>query len=182
MKQISFFLVLTILLVDFSSCSDTETTTEMPEDTNLEFWITQDVSETDFSDYYEIVGWFGARQYYGSGYLPASDEDGNEGDLEYYVKYTIAAWPDYADGGKYITSIDFNDPKVTVYGLTVDSSFDEFERIFSEMEYEISEDSSELVERYTASKNNISFSIESVDGKRSFSINAEVTNKKGIEF
>lgn len=182
MKQIAFILALIILLADFSSCSGTKTTNKMPEDTNLEFWITQDVSETDFSDYYEIVGWFGASQYYGSGYLPESDEDGNKIEPEYYVKYLITAWPDYADGGKYITSIDFNDPKVTVYGLTVDSSFNEFERIFSEMGYEITKDSSELVERNTATKNGISFSLETVAGKRSFSINAEVTNKKGIEF
>ncbi len=110
MKQIALILVITILLVNFSSCSGADTTSEMPEDTNLEFWITQDVSETDFSVYYEIVGWFGARQYYGSGYLPATDEDGNEVDPDYYVKYMITAWPDYADGGEYITAIDFNDP------------------------------------------------------------------------
>lgn len=182
MKQIALILVLTMLLFNFTSCSGIETTPEMLEDTNLEFWITQDVAETDFSDYYEIVGWFGARQYYGSGYLPASDEDGYEVDPEYYVKYKITAWPDYADGGKYITSIDFNDPKVTVYGLTVDSSFDEFERIFSQMGYELSKDSSENFERNTASKKGISFSLETIDGKRSFSIYAEVTNKKGIVF
>jgi hypothetical protein len=182
MKQIALILVLTILLVILTSCSGKETTLEMPEDTNLEFWITQDVAETDFSDYYEIVGWFGAKQYYGSGYLPAIDEDGYEVDPEYYVKYMITAWPDYSDGGKYITSIDFNDPKVTVYGLTVDSSFEEFERIFSEMEYELSKESSEFFERYTATKKGISFSLENVNGKRSFSINAEVTNKKGIDF
>ena len=73
-------------------------------------------------------------------------------------------------------------PKVIVYGLTVDSSFDEFERIFSEMGYELSKDSSEIFERYTASKKGISFSLETVNGKQGFSINAEVTNKKGIVF
>ena len=182
MKQIALILALTMILINFSSCSGIGTTLEMPEDTNLEFWITQDVAETDFSGYYEIVGWFGASQYYGSGYLPAFDEDGYEVDPEHYVKYKITAWPDYADGGKYITSIDFNDPKVTVYGLTVDSSFDEFERIFSEMGYELSKDSSEIFERYTASKKGVSFSLETVNGKRGFSINAEVTNKKGIVF
>jgi hypothetical protein len=110
------------------------------------------------------------------------DEDGYIVNPEYYVKYLITAWSDYADGGQYITSIDFNDPKVTVYGLTVDSSYDEFERIFSEMGYELTVDSSETLERYTASKNGISFSLETVDGKRCFSVKAEVTNKKGIEF
>ncbi len=182
-KKISLILVLTLLFAVFSSCSDTEATPEMPEDTGLEFWITQDVAETDFSDYYEIVGGMGATQYYGSGYLPVFDEDGHEVDPEYYVKYKITAWPDYADGGEYITSIDFNDPKVAVYGVTVNSSFEEFERIFSDMEYELSIDSSKNYERYTASKKGISFSLlETVEGKRSFSINAEITNKKGIVY
>lgn len=182
-KKISLILVLTLLLVIFLSCSGTKATPEMPEDTGLEFWITQDVAEVDFSDYYEIVGWMGASQYYGSGYLPALDKDGHEVDPEYYVKYMITAWPDYADGGEYITSIDFNDPKVAVYGLTVNSSFEEFERIFSDMGYELSIDSSKIFEQYTASKKGINFSLsETVDGERSFSIYAEITNKKGIVY
>lgn len=68
---------------------------------------------------------------------------------------------------KQIALILVNDPKVTVYGLTVDSSFDEFERIFSQMGYELSKDSSENFERNTASKKGISFSLETIDGKRS---------------
>ena len=130
MKQIALILAFTVLLVIFLSCSGKETTPDMPEETTLEFWITQDVADADFSDYYEILGCIGATQYYGTGYLPALDEDGYIVDPVYYVIYTISAWPDYADGGHYITSIDFNDPKVTVYGLTVNSSYDEFERIF----------------------------------------------------
>ncbi len=182
MKQIALILALTMLLVNFLSCSGKETTIDLPEDTTLEFWITQDVADIDFSDYYEILGCMGATQYYGTGYMPALDEDGYIVDPVYYVIYTISAWPDYADGGHYITSIDFNDPKVTVYGLTVNSSYDEFERIFSEMGYELSQDSSKHFERYTASKNGISFSLENVDGKQIFSVYAEVTNKKGIVF
>jgi hypothetical protein len=182
MKQIVLILALIMLLVIFSSCSGKETIIEMPEDTTLEFWITQDVADEVFTDYYEILGVMGATQYYGFGYLPALDEDGYIVEPEYYVKYTITAWPDYADGGQYITSIDFNDPNITVYGLTVTSSYDEFERIFSEMGYELSKDSSNISEHYTASKNGISFTLETVDGKQNISINAEITNKTGIEY
>ena len=46
-----------------------------PSDTNLAFWITQDVSRIDFSHYEEITGWFGARQYYGHGYHSTIDSD-----------------------------------------------------------------------------------------------------------
>ncbi len=182
MKRFVIVLAITIILATLFSCSGTEKIPEKPEDTTLEFWITQDVSETDFSDYYEILGWFGARQYYGSGYQSIIGENGYEVEPEYYVKYKITAWPDYADGGQYITSIEFNDPKVIVYGLTVDSSLEEFEQVFSEKGYELSKDSSEMNDRYTATKKGISFSIETVDGKRSFSIHAEVTNKEGIVF
>lgn len=182
MKQTALILVFTILLLSLSSCSVGKKVPEMPKDTNLEFWITQDVSGTDFSKHHEIIGWFGARQYYGSGYQPVFDENGYEADPEYYVKYLITAWPDYADGGSYITLIEFNDPKVTVYGLTVDSSFDEFEHIFAEMGYEISKEGSDHFESITASKNGIAFILESVNGRRKFSIEAEVTNKEGIVY
>ena len=182
MKQIALILASIILLISFLSCSGKETTLEMPEGTTLEFWITQDVANEDFSDYYEILGWMGAKQYYGLGYRPETNETGYIVDPEYYVKYKITAWPDYADGGQYITSIEFNDLNVTVYGLNVNSSYDEFERIFSEMGYELFRDSSKTIERYTASKNGIIFTLETVYGKQSFSIHAEVTNKTGIEF
>jgi hypothetical protein len=182
MKQIALLLVLMMILFILSSCSWFKTIPARPEDTNLEFWITQDVSKIDFSRYREIVGWFGAKQYYGSGYMPETDENGYEADPEYYVKYLITAWPDYADGGKYITLIEFTDPKVKLYGLTVDSSLDEFEQIFSKMRYDITKDSSQTYERISASKKGISFSLEIVNGKRKFSIRAEVTNRKGIVF
>lgn len=182
MKQIAFCLALIMVLIIFSSCSSKDISLKMPENTTLEFWITQDVSDADFSDYHEIIGGIGAKQFYGSGYQPVLDENGNKVDPEYYVKYKITAWPDYADGGQYITSIDFNDPKVTVYGLTVDSSFEEFEKIFSEMGFELTKDSSETFERFTASKNGISFSLETVNGKHKFTVYAEVTNKTGIVY
>jgi len=182
MQRIAFFLALTMILVILSSCSALKSIPARPEDTNLEFWITQDVSKTDFSGYREIVGCIGAKQYYGSGYMPVKDENGYETDPEYYVKHLITAWPDYADGGEYITLIEFTDPKVTLYGLTVDSSFDDFEQIFSKMGYEINRNSSKFSERITASKKGIGFSFETVNGKRKISIKAEVTNRKGIVF
>jgi hypothetical protein len=181
--------ILSILVAGFSACSGTGEIPRKPEDTNLEFWITQDVSEVDFSGYREIYGWFGARQYYGSGYLPVTDENryeadenGYEADPEYYVKYLVSAWPDYADGGKYVTCIEFTDPEITVFGLTVDSSFDEFEKVFSGMGCEIFKESSDSFERITASKKRIRFSLESYEGKREFIIKAEVTNKNNIQF
>lgn len=182
MKGISLILVILLILASMVSCSGKKGIPPKPEDTNLEFWITQDVSKIDFSDYHEILGVMGAKEYYGYGYLPAHNDTGFEIAPEYYVKYTLTPWPDYADGGQYITTIEFCDPKVTVYGLTVDSSFDDFEQVFQDMAYELTMESSDYLERYTASKNGISFSLENANGKRTFTINAEVTNKQGIEY
>ncbi|HPP36876.1 MAG TPA: hypothetical protein PK767_11650, partial [Clostridiales bacterium] len=181
MKFIALILILAIFLACLTSCFGMGIP-KKPKDTNLEFWITQDVSETDFSGYCEILGWIGARQYYGSGYQPEVDENGNQTDPEYYVKYKVTAWPDYACQNKHITSIEITDPKVTLYGLTVDSSFDEFEQVFSEMGYEISRKSSGNYERIEASKKRITFSLESNEGKREFTINAEITNVQGIAY
>lgn len=181
MKKLSVILVISMIFVTLSSCS-ARMSPKRPADTNLEFWITQDVSKVDFSGYHEIIGWYGARQYYGSGYQPIFSENGYETDPEHYVKYLITAWPDYADGGKYITLIEFTDPGITVYGLTVDSSYDEFERVFSEMGYKISRESKQTYECITAAKGRISFSLKSYDGKQEFIIDAKVTNRKGIVY
>ena len=42
---------------------------EMPKDTTLEFWITDDVKDQDWSEYDEIYGWMGAREFLGSAYM-----------------------------------------------------------------------------------------------------------------
>ncbi len=138
------FLILSAALV-FASCSDgaktdgaaeKESATEpveteepfftIPDGTELEFWLTEDVGKVDFSGYDEVSGWFGAHEYLGNGYKCVKDEDGNNDRPDVYVSYLVTAYPDYADGGRFVTSITVADPNVRFCGLTTGSSLDEF--------------------------------------------------------
>ena len=62
-------------------------------DTNLEFWICDNVETVDFSDYQEKFGLMGGREYYGSGYIPTTNENGEQIDPEHCVIYTVHPIP-----------------------------------------------------------------------------------------
>lgn len=155
-----------------------------PDDTSLEFWITENVENVDFSQHNEIYGWMGAREFYGKGYSSAKDEDGNDVRPEHYVTYLITAYPDYADGGQYVTRIDITDPSVSVYGLTVNSTIEEYDAVFRKMGYVISVEERGVNTVFTATRAGITFElcIRSDGSSRSLTIKAEVTNRQGIVF
>ena len=155
-----------------------------PEDTTLEFWITENVENVDFSQHNEIYGWMGAREFYGNGYSSTKDEDGNDVKPEHYVTYLITAYPDYADGGQYVTRIDITDPSVSVYGLTVNSTIEEYDAVFRKMSYVISVEERDVNTVFTATRLGITFElcIGNNGSSRSLTIKAEVTNGEGIVF
>lgn len=138
MKKICALLIALLALSAcvLTGCSDKAP--EKPVDTELEFWIAEDVSAVDFDEYHEILGWFGAREFYGKGYAPAAvDEDNFAIDPPHYVKYLVTAYPDYSDGGQYVTRIEITDPSVTVYGINCEIAFDEFDEAMEKHGYEI---------------------------------------------
>ena len=118
--------------------TETQQDIEIPEqDTNLEFWIAENVDNVDFSEYQEKYGMFGGTQYYGKDYEPIVDEYGQQTDPEYYVLYTVTSYPDYSDSTQHITHIQITDPSIYVSGMTVNTPFEEFERIVQEHGFEI---------------------------------------------
>lgn len=142
-----------------------------PEDTELEFWIGQDVAEVDWTGH-ECMPGFGICTYLGEGYRP--DRQGEWPPAR--VTYSVTAWPDYADGGYYITRIAITDPAVTVYGLTVNSTSQEFRRVMESRGYTVE----------TANEN----TVRAVWGDIIFSltpgellaVRATVTNRQGLVF
>lgn len=153
--------------------------------TSLEFEITENVENVDFSQYNRNYGLMGGKEYYGMGYSAVKDEEGNEVKPEYYVLYTITAYPDYADGGQYVTRIEITDSNVMVYGLTVNSTIEEYDAVFSEMGY--TTEVKEVGEyRYFTAKNDdgISYTFNEVNGNGNpmLTIQAEVTNREGIQY
>ena len=159
---------------------------EMPKNTSLEFWITEDVKDRDWTGHDEIYGWMGAREFLGSGYKKNEDPTGSNQHPEHYVSYVITAWPDYADGGEFVTDITVTDPDVTVYGLTIESTYEEFDAVFEPLGYELSW-SDGAIETRVATKNGITFRLtRAVDDNPNvvpqIRISAEVTNREGIVY
>ena len=56
-RAMALGIAIILLLFCFSGCG--AKTIDKPTDTNLEFWITEDVTDFDFSNYYSVPGWFG---------------------------------------------------------------------------------------------------------------------------
>ena len=159
---------------------------EMPKDTTLEFWITEDVKDQDWTGHDEIYGWMGAREFLGSAYKKNADADGLDQRPEHYVSYVITAWPDYADGGQFVTDIAVTDPAVKVYGLTIASTFEEFDAVFEPLGYELSWGEGAIKTR-VATKDGITFRLtraveDNPDVVPQIRISAEVTNREGIVF
>lgn len=143
--------------------------------TNLEFWITDNVDTVDFSKLHEKYGLFGGREYYGTGYVPTIDENGQQVDPEHCVIYTVTSYPDYSDKEQYITGIYITDPMVEFYGITLNCSFEEFTELIELQGYEITEFSDNYIK---AQMGNIwiTFAAEWIR------IGVEVTNDQGIIF
>lgn len=155
-------------------------------ETTLEFWITEDVKDVDWSEHDEIFGWMGAREFLGKDYKKIIGEDGTNEKPAYYVSYLITAYPDYADGGEFVTSITVTDPDVKVYGLTVNSTFEEFDSVFESLGFALSDGQGAIPSRI-AEKDGITFRLDKPTAENegcipTLHISAEVTNRQGIVF
>ena len=169
-----------------SNVTVTPSAGKKPKDTTLEFWITEDVKDYDWTGHDEIYGWMGAREFLGSAYKKNVDADGSDQHPEHYVSYVITAWPDYADGGQFVTDITVTDPAVKVYGLTIASTFEEFDAVFEPLGYELSWGEGAIKTR-VATRDGITFRLtraveDNPDVVPQIRISAEVTNREGIVF
>ena len=149
-----------------------------PVDTSLEFWVIQDVSDIDFSGHYKLHG-FGADFYYGKGYQPAEIiEDSAAIPPEHCVIYTVSPYPDYSSGGQYVTRIAITDPQVTVYGITCNSTLQDFDTTFENLGCSI-QDKGLL---HIATYGKVKIALASYDENKELTVSVEVTNKQGIDF
>ena len=177
MKKWMCLLCAILLILPLVGCGDDISDFSEPP-SNLEFWIAQNVDDVDFSKYQMKYGRMGGDDYYGSGYVPTLDENGEQVDPEHCVIYTVTAYPDYASKKRHITYISITDPAITVYGLTVNSTAEEVRYELEErcgIDFEIEElGVGTLVARH--GKYTFSFSPGVI------TIRVEVTNKLGIQF
>ncbi len=177
MKRIIFLLCALLLILPLGGCGDDINDFSQPP-SNLEFWIAQNVDDVDFSKYQMKYGRMGGDDYYGSGYVPTLDENGEQVDPEHCVIYTVTAYPDYASKKRHVTYIQITDPEIEVYGLTVNSTAEE-------VRYELEEKSGfdfEIEElgggTLVARKGDYTFSFRQGE----ITIRVNVTNKTGMMF
>ncbi len=169
MKKIFWIAILFVFC--FVGCAGTSI--PRPEDANLEFWITQEVTLEDFEGYQENYGWFGAHEYYGKGYEPTMSETNEQIDPEYCVKYKVTNYPDYSSSKLAVTGITITDPTITFYGLSLTSTHEEIIKTMEGLGYTVDD------EVYLcAQKGSVEFRFHDT----SIHIVAEVTNKYGIIF
>ena len=141
--------------------------------TNLEFWVVERVKKGDFKDCSPKYGMFGGDQYYGSEYIPEITEGNMQIDPEYCVIYTVTAYPDYMFNNRYVTGIYITDPKIEIYGLTINSSKEDIIKTLKKKGFIIKEGNGVNAKR---GKFTINFYNNSI------SIRAEKSNIMGIQF
>ena len=166
MKKFIILLISAILLLP--SC----TSRPIEPEHDLEFWITQDVNDFDFSSYQPKYGIMGGWEYYGTGYVPTLGEEGQQIDPEHCVIYTVTNYPDYSSNSLCITRITITDPAVTLYGLSLSSNADEIRSVMESEGFTVTESGTAL----KAEKDNLRFTFS----KDAIIVSAEVTNHFGI--
>lgn len=161
-------------ITEFNAIMNNENLLPWPV-TTLEFWISENVDSVDFSEYQEKSGMLGGHEYYGKGYAPTVDEYGQQVDPEHCVRYTVTSYPDYSDKEQHVTGIYITDPQISFYGISLDTSFEDFERLIKNQGFEITDSN----ENYrTASKGKYSITIT----KEHIVIRVHVENRYGIVF
>lgn len=173
MKKLFAILLCIISLMLFVGCGSNKL--KKPE-TNLEFWITENVDDVDFSNYQVKYGMFGGNRYYGTGYVPTLDENEQQVDPPHCVIYTVTSYPDYANKTQHVTEIEITDPEINFYGLSINSSKEDITNVMKQHGFTITEEEYGI----TAKKGKFTFVFNK--HSNSITIKAEVTNRTGIIF
>ena len=204
MKKIITVLIIIAALISMAGCSspdgketddsgaviDVKDDLNKPEGCELDFWICENVADVDFSDYTEIFGVIGGKEYV-SGKYEVEVKHENASDVQVLpdecVVYTLTAWPDYADfekTGYHVTKIVITDPEISVHGVTTHSSRVEFRKAMTEAGFIIEdpvENGDSFIEEASTPGGTFSIRFESgEEGK--ITVVAPVSNRDGIEF
>ena len=173
-KTLSLVLALITLLFCLVGCNNDDIDDFSQPTSNLEFWIAENVDDVDFSKYQIKYGMMGGTEYYGTGYVPTIDEEGQQVDPEHCVLFTVTSYPDYSSKSQHITYISITDPAIEVFGLTINSTQEE-------ILYQMEEKSGYAIEKLggntlVARKGDYTFSFS----PNKITIRVNVTNKEGI--
>ena len=173
MKKLLAIMLSAIVLITLVGCGSNRL--KKPE-TNLEFWIAENVDNVDFSNYQMKYGMFGGNMYYGTGYVPTLDENEQQIDPEHCVIYTVTSYPDYMNKAQHITRIEITDPEIELYGLSINSSKEDIKNVMEEQGFTVIDGEYGI----TAKKGKFTFDFNK--HYNYITIRVEVTNRFGIVF
>ena len=137
-------IALTLLLCTFalllSSCGgNKDVKIEKPEDTNLEYWLLDSPNKREWTKLYEdILG----GTYLANGYEAVLNESSHnllypKNAPEHAVVYSTENYPIEEIGIKKITGIHITDPEIRVWGLTVNSTIEEFVEVMKKIGFKV---------------------------------------------
>lgn len=154
--------------------TEAEEVEKINETSAFELKFLEDVKNKDLSEFIYHPG-FGV-----SGYSNAKYADAQTFSEDIIVQYNVTAYPDYADGGSFVTDIYCSDPEVTFYGGYTIASGDCFAEELEAAGYSIERtDSSAYGVGFRATRGNITiFYILNHE----FTIRYNVGNRNDIVF
>ncbi len=194
MKKIIVVLLILVTLLSVVGCSsekgaeaEDEKFLVKPDGCELDFWICENVKDVDFSEYTEIIGISGGKEYAGKGYEVTRDAE-DQTAPDQCVLYTLTAWPDYADfeeTGYHVTKITVTDPEVSVFGVNTASSRVEFRKLMTEAGFIIDDpigDGDGFIEVASTPGGTYSIHFTASENGGTIQIIAPVENREGIVF
>lgn len=163
----SLFLAVSLF---FSACSETAGFTkeieELVENSNLDFKLTENETNLDYSDKYEKMEGFGCYS--------LLSEDG-------LTRYTVSGYPDCLDEYK-LTGFSTYNSKYSIYGISVGGGPEAAIAMLEELSYKKLKDrSSDNTSVFKKGKAFIQIFAENGEIK-SLSIYLDITNKKNVVF
>ena len=132
-RMIALILLLCTVTLMFSSCGSEKI--EKPADANFEYWI---LDKPDMSNCTELyISGNKVHHYLDNGYKAEVSENGNLVAPKVAVIYCVHKYP-FTDWGVVwrIDSIRVTDPNVSVWGLTINSTREEFVEVMIDLGFE----------------------------------------------
>ena len=136
-RLIALMLLLCTVTLMFSSCARDKI--DKPEDTNLEYWL---LDRPDKKNWILIS----SDCYLAAGYEAVLDENGELIAPKFAVTYTVRRYPFTDFGIKKITNIIITDPSVYVWGLTLNSTYEEFVNVMKSKGFDLRVETKNSVE------------------------------------
>ena len=135
LAKVMIVVLLVVSVISFSACAP-KVELAKPENTNLEYWLLDKLDNEGCTKLDAIVG-TKVEFYLAKGYEAIVTENGKLGAPESAVVYEIEKYP-YRDWGILwrIGSIKISDPDVFVWGLTINSTREEFSKVMTDLGFE----------------------------------------------